>query len=368
MEAMATAADALRANLQARIKDEALADPRVKTLERWALRLPDDEIADAIELFMIGLDSSRRGRWVVLRMIDDEFRHRGDLLPHDERVAFLRWIVRSRETDAKIQARLCELRDAATPGARSQIIDAMTASEGPNAVSIENAHVVLAYAWRAAPADARPTGAVHRGEPEPLIGAKNSVRLVVYLARRVAHLVPRAEKKDFDRLLQLAVTAVAAGRSNAPLHAAIDRASKEGPASLARSACIEARAALSHPEMAGIAARPAGVRAVGVLLEAEGKDAVRRFLGDLDEELRRLDVAHAVEVRKKAPSRLLVRAIHRAAEKGKVVLWLAELEGGQLGLLSKQGRLWTWSEGGRDEILATIPDAHFERAVMAAKG
>ena len=367
MEAMPTGPDELRSRLRERITDEELADPRVKSLERWALARPDDEVAEAIELFMIGLDASRKSRWVVLRTIDDHFRHPGELLPHEDRVALLRWIVRSRETDAKIQAKLRELREATTSKARSRIIDALTESEGENAASLDNAHPILAHAWRAAPADARPRGEVHRGESEPFIGGRNTVRLVIYFARRVTHLVSRAEKKEFDRLVQLAQTAVAAGRPNEPLGEAIERATREGPMGIARSACVEARTTLSNPEMAGAAARPAGVRAVGLLLEADGKEAVRSFLSDLDEELRRLDVAHAVDLRKRTPSRPIVRAIHRAAEKGTVVLWLAELEGGQLGLLSKQGVRWTWTEGSRDEILAMVPDAHFERAVMAAK-
>lgn len=360
-------ADELRAKLKARVKEEALADPRVKALERWAVGRPDDEVAEAIELFTIGLDASRKGRWSVLRTIDDELRHPGDLLPHAERVAFLHWIVRSRETDSKIEAKLREIRQATTPAVRSRIIDAMTANEGANATSIENAHGVLAHAWRAAPADARPSGAVHRGEPEPFIGARNTVRLVIYFARRVAHLVPKSEKKAFERLLQLAVTAIAAERSSEPLREAIMRASKEGALGIARSACVEASATMSRPDMAGVAARPAGVKMVSILLEDGGKDEVRRFLGDLDEELRRLDIAHAIDLRKKSPSRPIARAIHRGAEQGKVVLWLAALEGGQLGLLAKEGRLWAWVEGGRDEILATIPDVHFEAAVMAAK-
>jgi hypothetical protein len=209
---------------------------------------------------------------------------------------------------------------------------------------------------------------VHRGEPEPFIGARNTVRLVVFFARRVEHLVPKAAKKEFDRLVGLAEKAVTAGRAGPSVGQAIDRAPMEGPVAIARSACVEARTTLSRPDMAGGAARPAGVKTVGILLEAEGKDAVRTFLADVDEELRRLDVAHALDLKKKTPTSPIVRAVHRGAEKGKVVLWLAELENSQLGLLSKQGVRWAWNEGGRDEILATIPDVHFERAVMAAKG
>lgn len=362
-----TEADELRANLRARIKDEDLADPRVKVLERWALKKPDDELADAIELLMVGLDASRKSRWIVLRTIDDEFRSTHDLLPHDERLAFLRWIVRSRETDANIQGKLREIRDAPSATARSRIVDAMRANGGDDTPSIENAHPVFVHAWRAAPPEARPTAGVHRGEPEPLFGSRDTVRLVIWCARRVAHLVPKPERKAFDHLLALALTAVAAGRSSAPLHAAILDAPTKGAMSLARSACIEARASLERPSMAGIAARPAAAKAVVLLLEADGTDAVRDFLHALDEELRRLDVSNAVEARKRSPSRPIVRAIHRAHEDGRVVLWLAELDGGKLGLLSKQGRLWTWNEGERDDVLAMIPDAHFERAVMAAK-
>jgi hypothetical protein len=365
-----TSAQQLRDELRARVADEALADPRVKTLERWALGQPDEHVAEAIELFMIGLDASRQGRFRVLRTIDDEFREPDALLPHEDRVAFLRWIVRSRETDSKIQAKLLELRMATTRKARSGIITTLTAAEGENATSMENAHGVLVYAWRAAPAEARPPGPVHRGEPEPFIGARNTVRLVVYFARRVAHLVPRNEKKAFERLLRLAVTSLGAARSNESLREAIMEAStqaREGAMSLARSACVVASTALARPDMVGTAARPAATKVVGLLLEADGNDAVRNFLADVDEELRRLDVAHALDTRKKSPSRPIVRAIHRAAEKGQVMLWLAELEGGQLGLLAKQGRRWAWTEGTRDDILAMIPDAHFEAAVMAAK-
>jgi hypothetical protein len=357
-------ADELRANLKARVKDEALADPRVKTLERWALRLPDDEVADAIELIEIGLDAPRQARWEVLRIIDDELRRRGAFLPHPERVAFLRWIVRSRETDAKIRAKLGELHDAPTTKARAKIIGLLTEAD---VGSIANAHTTFAHAWRAAPSDARPRGDAHRGEPEPMIGARNSVRLAIWLARRVEHLVPRSDRKVWSRLMKLAEAAARAGKASVTLRQAPERAPREGAVSLARSACMEARATLLRPDMAGVATRPAAVKVVGLLLEAHGNEAVRAFLGDLDHELRRLDVVHAVGQRNKLPSRPIARAIYRAAEKGKVVLWLAELEGGKLGLLSKQGRLWSWNEGGRDDVLATIPDAWFEHAVMAAR-
>ena len=355
--------DQIRRQLRARIAEEALADPRVKALERWALGLPDDEVAEAVELLTIGLDASRKARWVVLRTIDDELRQPGELLPHGERVTLLRWIVRVRETDRAIEAKLREIREAISAADRSRIIAGLLSADGD--VSIENAHGVLAAAWRTAPVEARPTGDVHRGEPEPHIGARNTVRLVVWLARRVAHLVPKGERKAFDRRLALAATAVAAGRPSAALDEGILRGPSVGPASLARSACIEARASLTRPDMAGIAARPAAVRAVQLLVDADGPEAVRTLLAALDEELRRLDVTHALELWRRTPSRPVERAILRAEADGTVVLWLAELEGGRLGLLSREHG--TWLEGACDEVLASVPDAHFERAVIAAR-
>jgi hypothetical protein len=137
---------------------------------------------------------------------------------------------------------------------------------------------------------------------------------------------------------------------------------------IGRAACAEARGKLRRPDNAGTFARSAAVAAVDLLLQAGGDAAVRSFLEDLDAELRRLDVVHALAVRKKKASSPITHAIHRAVDdSGTPALWLARLENGALGLLGKQQRFWIWSEGGRDEILATIPDEHFERAVMAAK-
>ena len=138
--------------------------------------------------------------------------------------------------------------------------------------------------------------------------------------------------------------------------------------SIARSACVEASATLSRPDMAGVAARPAAVRTVGLLLEADGKEAVRSFLADLDDELRRLDVAHAVETAEEVAVAYRSRAQSIAAQtKGRSCSGSPSSKAASSACSRKQGRLWTWSEGGRDDILATIPDAHFERAVMAAK-
>lgn len=358
---------AIRSAFAARLREEGLRDHRLATLQRWVARLPDDRVAEAVEMITVGLDAPRRGRWAVLWVIDNAFRRPSPAFPHESRLAFLRWVVKGRETQAKVAAKLEELKAARSAKERDAILDSLDGEEAPGG-SLANAHPILAHAWRAAPRSARPNGGVHQGEPEPFIGARGAVRAAVFVARRVAHLVPRGEKKTFAELVALAEQAADAGKPPPSLRAIVDRTSREGLVGIARAACAEAMRTLLHPDNAGTSARPAAVKAVNLLLESGGDDAVRSFLAGLDAELRRLDVVHALTLRKKEPSRPITSTIHRGADKkGKPALWLARLEGGQLGLLAKQGRFWTWTEGGKEEILATVPDEHFENAVMAAK-
>jgi len=358
---------AARAEFKKRHANHGIQDPRVKSLERWVARVKDDtRVVEAIEMVSLVLDSPRRTRWELSRIIDDHLRTPERIFPHDDRMAFLRWIVRTRETTAKIDAKLAEIRDAKTDKARAEIIAGLSEhDEGGTEGSIENAHSILAHAWRAAPPDARPRHDAHRGEAEAFIGAMGTIRLAMFLARRVEHLVTdAAEKKRFAGMLK----DVAAAADGKPVTERLKTAAKEtkltGALGIARSACAEAKAVRGRPDMAGSAARPAAVKVVGLVLEAEGKEAVRGFLSALDDELRRLDVVHAMTLKKKTSTSPIKRAVYRGQG-----VWLAELDenASKFGLLVKQGARWQWLEGEPKDILAMIPDAHFEKAVMAAK-
>lgn len=376
---------AVRRAFAERLADEALSDYRLTSLTRWIEGLDDESAVQAIELVEIGLDSSRKNRHNVFWVLDQHMRR--TTLSHATCTLFLRWVVRTGTPPAKCKKVLDALAGAPTDEARQTMLAELEA-EQVAAPLLANAHAILAHAYRAAPRAAWPVRAVHLGEPEPFIGAKGAVLIAIFIARELESLLEtRADKKAYRALLRMAEESVAAGKPTDELLANVDEASREGVMSLARSACAEARAALRRPDTAGGAARPAAVKAVSLLLAERpddnmklGEDLTRRFLERLDDELRRLDVVHALTTRDRTSSRPIASAVFRAGEqtrssglatRGKGTLWLGLLEpapkhGPTLGLLAKQGRYWTWTEGSPQDVLALVPDTYFEAAAMAA--
>jgi hypothetical protein len=55
----------------------------------------------------------------------------------------------------------------------------------------------------------------------------------------------------------------------------------------------------------------------------------------------------------------------RGFDGAKVTMWLVRLSDERFALLSKPGARWALTEGDRDAVLATVPDAHFPAAVAA---
>ena len=85
----------------------------------------------------------------------------------------------------------------------------------------------------------------------------------------------------------------------------------------------------------------------------------RILLGELSSEFNR----RWKERRFPMPIRLVWRGVN---PKGYAALWLARMGVDSLGLLFKTGRRFEWVTGPSDEILAHIPDEHFEAAALAA--
>lgn len=48
-------------------------------------------------------------------------------------------------------------------------------------------------------------------------------------------------------------------------------------------------------------------------------------------------------------------------------IWLMRLDDGQLALFQRVGRRLVLTEGREEDVLATVPDAHFDYAVAAAR-
>lgn len=111
--------------------------------------------------------------------------------------------------------------------------------------------------------------------------------------------------------------------------------------------------------------------AVRLVTKAYATDAsrTRAFLASLDQ---RILVGELAQQRGRylqgQPASSLRRVLWRGTNsKGFLAGWIAELDGdaGGYGLLAKRGQRWAWSEGDRDSVLATVPDALFASAVAS---
>lgn len=197
--------------------------------------------------------------------------------------------------------------------------------------SLATVHSILAGALRKLPAELWPEGPLHRGELRPDIGKANYPVLAALLADHVEIASHR------ERLLD----------------------------------CAEREAAIDRPDMAGSSLRPGVLWVTKALAKkADGDDPANpctAFLRCVDEGLRKLDVANALEKRKQQPSSPVARAIWRGDDGTKVRIWLAQLEDGAYGLLYKPKSRYAWLEGDRESVLASLPDAWFGEA-MAAEG
>jgi hypothetical protein len=112
--------------------------------------------------------------------------------------------------------------------------------------------------------------------------------------------------------------------------------------------------------------RPTAAKALKGVLATEGPRAALALLAATDEELRRLDLVQAVRERcERELDATVVSAVLRSGKSGKVQLWLARLTEGRYGLLWKERARWRWTEGDRDTVLGTVPDAFFEAATTA---
>jgi hypothetical protein len=372
-------AEALRRSLTERITTT---EPRYQIdLLRWLRDLPDDALVEEARVVQAALSDPRTandGAYALTRLLR---RPPSPRLTPALRAALLSRVTRKEITDGVMFRMVDELLDADEETCERRAAELLVPSSRP---SFAGAHTVLVHALRAAPTEALPPGPFHRGEPRPFIGSRGYALLGITLARSLARDLTDFERETCNELVREVLAILeggpAAGTGLEPPR--FDHAPSSlslQVLSLLASALKEARLAHTRPDTAGTSMRSVVARTVK-WLSRDGPEPVRAFLITLDEELRRLDVVHALYLKKKTPSAPITRALWRGGTGNKVLYWLALLEGGRapcsqeesvffgghLGLLSKIGSRWTWTEGSRDDVLATIPDDRFEEAVLAA--
>jgi len=241
----------------------------------------------------------------------------------------------------------------------------------------ERIHPILGEAMRAAPEEAWPRPA-HRGDgPVPQLSGRDQLALALGLCERAAPLVA-GERAPFDEAVAGA-RAYADGKLGRDAYRQLsaladrlrDRRPREEPYEVARGAVAAARSLAKGGASANDVQKFTRL-AAAALVKALGSDgdAVAALLDALDRAIVTRELAALMAERAVTPGAPVVEVHYRGrGDAAKVPgLFLVALEGaGCYGLFVKLKTRWQWLEGGRDEVMASVPDAHFDRAAAALR-
>jgi hypothetical protein len=223
---------------------------------------------------------------------------------------------------------------------------------------------------------------MHAGGPAAkIIGQEgpSAFRIALWSAQHIFDLVPKSEKTALTLSLAQLVAAdvlyvellpelMKKGGRMGKTYERIDKAADalkdpegESPPIVAARAAVQAYACL--PGGYNERAVKAAGDAVEVVVRALAGAAVREYLAELDDRIL-IEEMDAAMLDKKIEHPEIERVLWRGIDaKGFPALWVARFAGKSYGLFWKLGARWTLTTGTRDDIVATIPDAHLEKAV-----
>jgi hypothetical protein len=265
----------------------------------------------------------------------------------------------------------------------------LTRNQGlPPKSAYGDVHPILIKALDAAPEGERLPPPYHAAGPRPQLPGPEMCAVAIACGEHVTKLAPEAQRDELAGVLALAREGRDLGRTPMmtrtwqELEKAAAARPKDSPAlRVARRA-----AACAHwltGNQVDLVMQNAGLTASRAvqLLQAEGEPgSVRDLLTRLDEwilraellaidpelggkatqALRGATLATGNDVRNLGVTRVLWRA---ANAKGYAAIWLVRFDDGTYGLRHKVGSRFRWILGSRDDVVASVPDATFERAV-----
>jgi hypothetical protein len=264
----------------------------------------------------------------------------------------------------------------------------MLRDEGvPSKFEFGDVYPILGRALEVAPPARRPPGPYSAGGPKPKLSGPAALAIGIWCADAVADLAPADQAKECKAVLALARAMLDAppARTAHTGHGETDRPRAGTPEAQLKRLWEVKESKKSDSRPLGAARRAAGAaaslcrgksdmvwnnallaaeRAVQALSEPGHPGRLEGFLTELDDrildaELRPL----ARDVGKLEREPAIERVLWRGAnDRGHPALWLARLAGGEYALLGKIGARMKWSTGGRDDVLALVPDALFEQA------
>jgi hypothetical protein len=210
----------------------------------------------------------------------------------------------------------------------------------------------------------------HLGGPPPKIHSVGRVRVGLRCAELFAEQVPRELRARYDRAVDLTRKSLAFSREGKSVSDAARACTGSPWLAIAQGAANAASypsgsnwRELLNPAVAETVKALAGLPP-GSKKRARSNVQVREFLSTLDDFLLEQECIGILAERAITPrseiGRVLLR--QRTDDRGLAAI-LVELEDGGEGLLVKLKGRWTWHEGSRDELVATVPDAYFKRVV-----
>ncbi len=236
------------------------------------------------------------------------------------------------------------------------------------AKAFDNAHYLLIGALKAAPPAVHPRPPFHGGGPMPKFDAHAYVVAALWLADRVAPRVDPRDREGFEQHVSLARRQLEAGPDEKThqrkLYDADASKVSRIPAKIGAWAAHEAANWAWRPIYAGGAARPAAANLTKLLVKT-APDEVGPFLRDVEALCVHLEALTMLRDRKHETRERPVQTLWRGHKDGKPTQFLLRLEGGGLALFAKLGARWALVEGARDDVLASVTDDQFDRAVRA---
>jgi hypothetical protein len=261
-------------------------------------------------------------------------------------------------------------------------------------MAAHDVHAFLEVALAATPEAERPGPPFHRGVPaKPQLGAFGCAGIALFLADAARSAATTRERKRFDAWVASAADVY--GRHARGEVREVKRGRDPVPCSLTRAeydalyeslvatgkyvewARTDLSPALFVANTAALAAFDLEIGGGGPYGFSAIRNAVRRaaeiagsrsFLEALDARLLREELRAMLAARRDPRAARVESCLWRAAEEGKATHLLGRLDGGEHVVVFKVGRTWRIFAGPRDDVLATVPDAHMASATAAVLG
>jgi hypothetical protein len=235
----------------------------------------------------------------------------------------------------------------------------------------DNAHHLLAQALKNVDPAVRPAGPFHGGGPSPKLDGYGYFRAGLWLAERARPAVESRDRATFDRWIDLAHQELS-GKGDAKarlaeLNQAQAKKASRIPLKMGIWAASEAAYFATRSIYSGTSARFAAAGWAKHLSQAEPV-AVGGYLADLDLLCIHFELLSFLRDKKLEVSSEPTATPWRGFDGTRVTHFLSRIDDARWVLVRKVGARWTALEGARDDVIATIEDAHFTTAVAKALG